>query len=83
MEAEADAERDEGQAYRDHDRHDHEPRVVTQQCLGFHCRHAGIMHQTDSGPHQHAADRQALEAGIGALTDRVQRHTACQDTGDH
>ncbi len=83
VEAEADAERDEGQAYRDHDRHGDQPGIVAQQCLGLHCRHSGIVHQADAGAHQHAADRQPLEPGIGARADRVQRDAAGQHAGDH
>ena len=83
METEADAERDKGKRHRDYDRHGNQPGIVTQQCLGLHCRHARIVHQADAGAHQHAADRQPLEAGIGALADCMQRDTAGQDAGDH
>ena len=83
VKAEADAERNEGEPRRDHDRQRDQPRVVPQQSLRLHSRHPGVMHQADAGAHQHGADRQSLEAGIGALADCVQRDAARQDARDH
>ena len=83
VKAEADTERDEGKADRDNNRYSDESRVVTQQCLGLHCRHSRVMHEADRGAHQDAADGQPLKAWVGALADDVQCHAAREDARDH